>query len=412
MIYELLLIFISILFLALSWRSPKQGLFVLLACLPAYLLRFSVGPIPSTLLEVFVIILILIWLIQSKQKIFPPKNIMIAGGIILAAATIGIIVSSDKMAALGVWKAYFVESMLIGLIAYSILRTTKDKYAALVSLGVSSLLLSIFGIIQFFTRLGIPAPWDIERRITSVFDYPNALGLFIGPIIVVAIMVLLNRKVFQMQAIRIHTWFWTAVALFGTLAIIGSQTEAAWVAIPASLLAVSLLTKTRKWTIPIGIILLIAAFLITPIQEKLLLQDTSGQVRISQWTETIELIKDRPLFGSGLSGYPILFLDYHIADHVEIFQYPHNIILNIWTELGLLGLIGWLVLAYLILKQVLDDKKTGTLTPIQLIAFAVLIEMTIHGLVDVPYFKNDLAILTIMALVLSLPIILDSKKKK
>ncbi|MCA9389730.1 MAG: hypothetical protein KC585_03955, partial [Candidatus Magasanikbacteria bacterium] len=68
-------------------------------------------------------------------------------------------------------------------------------------------------------------------------------------------------------------------------------------------------------------------------------------------------------------------------------QYPHNIILNFWVETGLAGLLAffWIVFAWL-------KKKEAMLLP--------LVALLIHGLVDVPYFKNDLAIVFFLVLAL------------
>jgi O-antigen ligase len=78
---------------------------------------------------------------------------------------------------------------------------------------------------------------------------------------------------------------------------------------------------------------------------------------------------------------------------LEIFQYPHNLFLNIWVELGLLGVLSFLWLAFEVWR--LMAKTAGkAMPPYRLCIFAALLQMTIHGLADVPYFKNDLALFT------------------
>jgi O-antigen ligase len=97
------------------------------------------------------------------------------------------------------------------------------------------------------------------------------------------------------------------------------------------------------------------------------------------------MLVDRPIRGAGLSGYPTVFAPYHKAGHIEIFQYPHTLVLNFWSEVGLAGLLAF---ALIMLRFFRDATATKAWTLAG--AGAALL---VHGLVDVPYFKNDLAML-------------------
>lgn len=146
---------------------------------------------------------------------------------------------------------------------------------------------------------------------------------------------------------------------------------------------------------------IVISLLFPPLFQKLTLQDYSGSVRLSQWSETIDMLQDHWLLGAGLSGYQTVFKPYHQATHLEIFQYPHNILLNIWVELGLLGLIAVGLLSWHVLRAEPS------------IAIFALLQMIIHGLVDVPYFKNDLAFLTwiFLAIILTRPLLITAHHK-
>jgi O-antigen ligase len=170
------------------------------------------------------------------------------------------------------------------------------------------------------------------------------------------------------------------------------------------------------------------------ITDKTMLKDFSGEVRKQQWRETMEFLTGSPknfIFGAGLSGFQsavepyhsegiffnserdedfrrkiVLFDEKYKAAHwrpVEIYMYPHSLVLNFWVELGLAGMLLfiWILLKIYILEITkcplgrnynleINDKRINY-TRIGLIgAFIVII---VHGLVDVPYFKNDLAVL-------------------
>ena len=112
------------------------------------------------------------------------------------------------------------------------------------------------------------------------------------------------------------------------------------------------------------------------------------------WHETLSMLRAHPLFGAGLAAFPTAIAPYHNAEYYEIFQYPHNTFLTVWSELGILGLLAFLVIAYVVVRSVWQERNS----PHVLAAFAGLSTMVIHGLVDVPFFKNDLALLTALLL--------------
>jgi len=395
--FTFLIILFFLAFSALAWRNLRLACFFILATLPTFLIRFNIGPIPLTLLELMLLVVILVWLIRFRGYQKLTKKFLIPIVIVIIAATISVFVAPDLMTALGIWKAYFIEPILFYFVLVSILENKKDIRQAICALGVGALFISLFAIFQKITGLALPVPWDLSRRLTSIFPYPNAVGLYLTPIIVLGSIVLLQaiKKIKPFQII-----FWSITLVLSILAIIFSETEAAWVAIPATLWLLSWIpTKLRRWTIPGGILILLIIFAVPnisqPLSQKLTLQDYSGQVRLAQWSDTVEFLKDQPIFAAGLSGYPQAIKPYHSQEHIEIFQYPHNIFLNIWVELGLLGLIAltWFMFEILYRAYVIYQKQPKQHWII-LACIGALLVMFIHGLVDVPYFKNDLAVLT------------------
>ena len=395
---------LAILFAWLSWNNVKLSAKVLVGLLPIYLLRVSLLRVPSTMLEIFIWILILSWIIKgllehrwkfgafrtSVAERVATYPIRLPVTLLLLAGFVATLVAPDLQAAFGIYKAYAIEPLLV-LVLLATLFERKDLPDLFMALGITSIALSLVAIFQYTTGLGIPEPWDTARRVTSIFAYPNALGLFLAPIVSAGIVLSLRYK-------NKKNWrklgFWIVVVLLGLVSMILSQTEAAFVSIPAALILLGLfIPSARKGTIALTIfaVLLLA---LSPwrgvIMQKLTLQDASGQVRLSQWSETWDYLSDGHwVFGAGLSGYPTALVPYHSAEQYEIFQYPHNIFLNVWVELGIIGLILLLWFAYEIARLAYKNKNDV----LSLAAFAALLQMCIHGLVDVPFFKNDLAVL-------------------
>lgn len=373
----------------------KLGLSLIAALLPAYLLRFSIGPLPSTALEVMILIITALWLWETRGKISwrIPRPWTIGMLAMLAAATVAVFIAPNHWAALGIWRAYFLEPMILFVIAVHVLKNKQDVQNLFSAFAVGGLAVSIVAIIQFITGAGIPKPWDVERRVTSLFPFPNAVGLYLGPIIMIGAANLLKNSG--------KKWLWAVTVLLGLVATIMAQSEAAIAAVIITSFILLLLDKrTRRFAAAAAVVTIIVVAAIAPLRtflwQKATLQDFSGEVRRAMWSETVEMLKDRPLLGAGLSGYKTAVAPYHRHPEWEIFQYPHQIILNIWTELGVLGLVVFAALAILVVRSTFATSETHAtfVTPESLAAFAALFEMTLHGLVDVPYFKNDLATMT------------------
>lgn len=373
-------------------KNFKLGLGIFIFLLPSYFIRFQFGPLPTTLLELSLAVLALFWLFREKGWQNIDKNIKIwLGPIILffSAAIVGALVSPDKISGLGILKAYFIEPIFFFFIIVTTLKTRQDWLFALRWLCLSGLVVAGYAIIQKLTGLGIPKPWDTEGRATSFFGFPNAVGLYLGPVIIASFGLLYEN--IKKQAWLMSAFFGLSFAL-SFLAIIFSQTEAAWIAVGCGLL-IFCFFKKDLW-MPAAVIIVIAVLILglTPglrqnAAEKITLQDWSGQVRQTIWQESFNMLKTRPILGAGLAGYPLAIIPFHRAGYIEIFQYPHNFVLNFWSEIGILGLIAWLWLIATALKISLKNYQEN----LSLIIIACLAATLIHGLVDVPYFKNDLS---------------------
>lgn len=389
-------------FTFLTWRNLETGVLLLCALLPSYLIRFSIMGIPTTFLEVMTLIVIGIWAVKTNWKLefqaLKKNPLIIATNILLLAATIGIFVSPDKLAAIGVWKSFYVEPILLFFVILDLLARSFDSASSnsaplkmtqtkiFQAFGISALFVSLFGLIQFIFSIGIPAPWDLERRITSIFEYPNALALFLEPIIVISWFMIMKYVKTKPK----EFWFWLLVSTLAIINVFLAQSEAGIAALVITALCILTFSRTTRKQTLISIVLASLFLFAIPtsrnyLYEKLTFQDSSEQVRLSQWKETVELLKDHPITGVGLSGYPIALKPYHHDLQYEIFQYPHNILLNIWVELGILGLIAFFLLAFQLFFR--------PFRPINLFFFLFL-EILLHSLVDAPYFKNDLAMMT------------------
>jgi O-antigen ligase len=74
--------------------------------------------------------------------------------------------------------------------------------------------------------------------------------------------------------------------------------------------------------------------------------------------------------------------------------YAHNIFLTTWSELGLIGLAAFAVIFFGLIWRAWRSSGSATdlYRPLLWGIFAAWVVFVIHGLVDSPYWKNDLSL--------------------
>ena len=427
------IILFSVAYALITFRKLEHGLILLFTLLPAYLIRFSIGPLPTTLLEVMIWILGIAWLTKIREtrlKEFFRENKLFSAGMLLfvLGATISIFTSVDTRAALGEWKAFYIEPIIVFLILVDTVKEKKNLHAIITGLLFSGLSVSILAIYQHFTGWMVPHAFWANRdtyRVTAWYGFPNAVGLFLAPLCMLAIYMIIEtgkRLRTKIDFKKIHTNF-TSIAkdafskeLFADISIF----KIAVIFIPLSFLAIFyakstgaiigivagigvlllLYKKTRWWIICAGIIGCATLILLPtahPIKQELLLQDRSGQIRIAMWKETTQFLKDNTLLGAGLASYSKKIEPYHTTvngEGIEIFHHPHNIFLTMWVNLGLIGLVGFVLIILSPFVALYTIHKERRRIPFLSIAsLAALVTILTTGLVDSPYIKNDLSVL-------------------
>ncbi len=412
--------------LAFAWWKPRTAFSCLPFALPFYLVRLKIGPLPTTALEMVVLATVIAWLFraQSTGHRAQGKNVLtetwapfrpwrIPVILWLIAGAISVVVPADHVAALGLYRAYFVEPVMLFFVGVGLMNEEGARGAPLRgaifrNLAIVTIVFGIWAIFQYLTGIGLPAEYAplAIRRSVGPFPYPNALALFAAPIVALAFadriagfgvwklgFGLKNQTpTSKPQLPLLSAWLgWLTVAA-GLIAIILAKSDGGLIAVIAAMVVALVMNKrTRVVTIVIASIGAIAIAAIpqvrTPVLNRLLFREWSGEVRVIMWKETVTMLKDRPVFGAGLAAYPATIKPYHKATWMEIFQYPHDILLNLWSETGILGIIafGWILWRWAWGRKGVRAWGLRTSLP-------VITALLVHGLVDVPYFKNDLAI--------------------
>ncbi len=438
-------------FAYLAWKNLEWALLVLVFLLPTYLIRFNVG-VPMTVLEFMILIIFVVWFWQNRSWLLARFKRLETGKNILPAvrypfawplaawlliSLLAVFIGGSTMAAFGIWRAYFFEPALLYIVVVNICSTRERFFRLFSAFGVSAIVISLFALYQYLTGNFIANTlWAsvAGRRATSFFPYPNAIGLYLAPIALL-IIGMLSYLLAQGKSLFKRRWkivLATVTVVACVVAIYCARSEGAALGLAAGFFVFALAANKKLRLAALSLIILggIAFFTVpkvhSVVKDNILLHTFSGQVRRAQWHETWKMLKDgRLLSGAGLNAYQKTVAPYHVPgmyvwnyddphflskirasaefraqswQPLEIYMYPHSIVLNFWSELGLLGVIGffWIIVmffifgirAYRIARRAQDPFAYAILG-----LMTALLATIVHGLVDVPYFKNDLAVL-------------------
>lgn len=402
-------------YLMLAWLRPKLALFLLIFLLPTYQLKFQIIGLPITFLEAMILILFFVLLIRKQINITNFSKTW--QGLILfwlLISFVSVFVAPDLRGALGFWRAYFLEPILFLIIFISLIKQEKDIRFLFYVLSFLALLISGWVMGQKIVGQGMTSlevwqyPLVPTIRPTGPFPHSNFVGLLLGPLIILLlgwfISLLKNKK--SLSAI-----YFLMVSIVSFLAIIFAKNEGAIIGVLVGLAFFFIIyLKKKPRLVFIAILLLIFCYLLffSPwrqmIWQKISFQDLSLKLRLNIWQGTWQMIKTHPFFGVGLRGYQQLISEYQQPFFLpgvegvvsnEFHPYPHNLFLAIWAELGILGLISFLIIIFNFFKSGFNKlAKKNKNDLIFIICFMTsLVVILVHGLVDTPYFKNDLAVL-------------------
>ncbi len=424
----LIFLFVAFFFI-LSWRRIDWAIMFLIAAMPSYLIRFSIFGLPLTLLEAMIWVVFLVWLVKNfkkeneKNKIRYPFDWEIVLLLVIALAAAG--AAGFSSSSFGIWKAYFFEPALFFIVVLNAMKGEKGREKILSALAVSALTVSALAIYQKITGQLIGNPvWADEntRRVVSFFGYPNAVGLYLGPI-VLAMAGWLASAIIRNEKIKAFYIF--SVIIVSLLSIYFAKSKGALFGMAAGIIVFGIMAgKKIRW---LALATLALAVIIVYQPAGKLAHDTvafktlSGQIRMAGWKDSWNMLKDgRFLTGAGLANFQNAVRPYHqegifVKDAgdpeaqrklvfnkdyrdahwqpLEIYLYPHNIFLNFWSELGLAGL---LLFAWIIGKFFAMGIKNLKISENKYMAIGLIcamIAIVVHGLADVPYFKNDLAVM-------------------
>lgn len=375
-------------------KLNKTLLFINLFFLQSYLLRFDIGGYPSNFQEVLIganalTLLCTLW----RERRWPniKQHLLVLAFVALSGLSFVANEPLSQIDLLRHLKFLAFAGILVGIFLET-LRTEKARLAGLKIAGLGAL---VFGIFSVFYNLG---GYNVthDNRLLGPLDAAVYLGFYLAPFVIFFMIRWFEGK---------NKYDLVYAILLGIL-ILATRSMGA---VAGSMLVICLylwlsrgksLSRWTKNLIIGGLIAVTAAVFYMKILPTIQTEYSSLDERGEIWTTAFELAKDPGVWlkGLGLSQFEAHYIA--AADEVlgrppldyNVIQ-PHNIFLLFLFHYGILGVVLLGFLVFMVVKNVL--RAGGEVGAGKVAAFMALY-LLIHGLIDTPFYKNDMMFLMLL----------------
>ncbi|MGL5831551.1 MAG: O-antigen ligase family protein [Candidatus Altimarinota bacterium] len=427
---------------------------------PLYLVKVEISGIPTNLVELAIGFLFAVFLTQGLAEFYAGgrkqgwraelmnflKNnrhvwwaglvflLIVVPSVLIAPSSVvltdGNTVFEGRRVALGIAKGWLLIPALYYLMLYKLTTKKGQLKTALNCFIVSALPLVAWAFYQYFSGDFL----TMDGRASGPFINANYLAMYLSPA-VVALWIQLVRLV--LNNFKFSNFFLIACGAFiYSIALLLTQSYGAILGVIGSMVIYLMLNwnlfkrngrekELIRLKYIVYLLLILAAIVVSAAlllfvnTEKWrvlleLAERSSSSVRLQIYQISAALIAQNPWLGIGLGQYEAV---YNLqaanilgkAPYEWVMIHPHNIFLAFWLNLGLGGLLMFLIIivsAFAGYIRTIDFKDKY----FKLIGVTMLILILIHGQIDTHFFKNDLALMfwLIIALV-SLPSNIASK---
>lgn len=281
-------------------------------------------------------------------------------------------------------------SLALYFVIVNILKSKEDFDRAIKIFIITAFVLSIYGIIQYFTLGTTSKAWvdvnlnpDVKTRVVGTFGNPNVFAEYLEHILPVAItLVFVYRKWMNkiIMALIVGVMFICFLMTFSRGAWLGF-------AFAAMLFVILKMAKYIPLFIAggIGAIPLLPQVVIQRISTIGNVQDTSNAYRTYIWEGTINMIKDFWLTGVGYGywAFKNTFLEYGIKGSKA--WHSHNMYLEIMAEMGIFGMLTfvWVVLSIFVITIKFAKKtKDRYFSYVSIGLLCGFLSIMVHGIAE------------------------------
>jgi len=377
-----------------------------------YVYNFRINQ--EMILKLFIIILIILWIIKIlsvEEMAWKRNELNLPIYLFIIILTLSLLITNTIKVSFGdyiIFISYiFLYFMVIGVISQ------KKEFNSFIKIFfITSFLVSIYALLQYY---GLDPYFSELGQITSTIGQKNWVSNYLAIIFPVIFSYFLLQEERKSKLI----YYLLLSVLYTTLLI--CQSRGIWISISLTLIFAiymvikfklfEIFEKNKKWMMALFIIFLIITIIYStdnPLNKSRLTvteralstfdeQDPSVNARLLIWKTTFKMIKDKPLFGSGIGTFKLNYLNYQadfLRNNPEYIKYSgkaaeaHNEYLQMAAELGIVGLGTFLSILFVFYSLALKYLKSKHDHQDKIIIFGLLLGITsflIHSLFTFPY---------------------------
>ncbi len=381
-------------------------LYTTIFLLPLYIFRYKIGPFRTNLFEISIFITFAVFIVGQfcSGRVMKMQFGGLLPLIFLLIALISIIQSDSLISGLGIFKGWFLAPFLLYLMIINLFdKNSLPKLS--IPLFCSLILFSFWAYLQrgeIITTLFYQsedasfAQYLAQNRFFGPFESPNFLAMYVAPVFFLSIPffpkiknIIIKILASALLLLPIYTLYITGsrggLIAFGISAFV----FVVLMFLPAIKKYASLLSVVKI----IGLVAVNLAYFYYFIQVKFPEAAASDKIRQEIYEYSIKLLKTDWLFGIGLGNFQervqtlsvgnISFINFGLPYALH----PHNMLLAIWLNLGLAGIVALLFIIGNFFKQIIISPPSILRASVGAAMTAILV----HGLFDTTYFKNDLS---------------------
>lgn len=410
-----------IILFVLIYARPDIGLALIMFFTPYYLLPRPLFDRMFSMVEVTSLLTLLAWgihlIAERKEEGWPSLGDvyrrMTSLDKAVALSICIAIVSLSWSELIGVAVTELRQMVLEPVVMFLVLRTmpfTREERWRIVDLLIlTGVIVSLIGLYQLATKTDLVIAEEGAVRVRSVFGTPNNLGLYLERLIpITAAVVLVGRSKLR------RSLYGSAGTLMLVVAVLAKSKGSLLLGLPAGVGMVFILWAGRAGLIAIGIGLALELLALIPLSQhprfRKLFDLSSGEstsfFRIQLYQSALHMIRDHPITGLGLDQFLYQYRGRYIqpsAWQQPDLSQPHNLVLNYWIRLGIIGLIAgiWLQVAFWQLSWRTQQALRATDSATRALVVGLMGSMAAflaHGMVDEVHFVIDLAFIFFMSL--------------
>lgn len=306
------------------------------------------------------------------------------------------------------FKTYFdkmLQNVAFFFVAAESLNTERRMRNFVYIFLASSFFLGIDGIYQYFTHtdfirhrpsFGLP-------RIHATFGAPSDFGCYLSAVIPFSLTVFFVK----LNAKKYLKFLFLCLFTILFICLMLTVSRGAWFAFVASILFMCIWIKSLGLLIlMIGIFIIITQQFYEPyLKERLtrffILEEQSSKDRLMIWNVARNMFLSKPWVGVGIGTFMFNFDKFVTEVYPFGIPYAHNCYLQMAAEIGIIGLISFLLILVVFFYQgitVLNNKSRSFFWYILMAALASVLGYCVQMAVDTNFYSLDLGMLFWMML--------------